>query len=509
MGGFRFLLATVVLCVLSACGGGASGPNGAGHTNSAPLSTDSASGTVTFKGTPLAGVAVTLWNTNWNRIDDTATTDANGNYTFSGLQSHGNVPMDYQIWVTKAGFGFYPSVGGGAKVIRWDHTGQFQGNGLTDIAIYLTVIDYIALPDTSLTGANFIAYDGSNPLVILPATGQLTSYVSGDDGSRRKGVAWPTTRFVNNLNGTVTDNLTGLTWLQNAGCFSPATWAVALTEVNHLATGACGLADGSGAGQWHLPNLNELESLVDVSSSNPALSTGNPFIGVSNGIYWSSTSYFGGQAGSSNAWAIRMSDGRYINDSINNAKTTGNNSVWAVRGGGSGTIKMPWTGQYVTYTSGDDGSVQAGIPPTFQRWIDNGNGTISDTVTGLIWLKKANCIHQPWSDAIVAVNTLASGQCGLTDASTAGSWRMPNRNEMQSLSDRMENNHADFFNATYLNRDGTVFRLPIFASFMVSEYYWTSTTDAANPSEAWTVYSCDYGVFDIAKENAGYTLAVR
>lgn len=73
----------------------------------------------------------------------------------------------------------------------------------------------------------------------------------------------------------------------------------------------------------------------------------------------------------------------------------------------------------------------------------------------------------------------------------------------------MENNHSDFFNAPYLNLDGTVFRLPIFTNFVVSQYYWTSTTDAANTGEAWTVFSCDYGVYDIPKTNLGYTLAVR
>jgi hypothetical protein len=198
-----------------------------------------------------------------------------------------------------------------------------------------------------------------------------------------------------------------------------------------------------------------------------------------------------------------------MNDFGSNVKNVSNNAVWAVKGNGGGTIKLQSTGQYVTFSSGDDGSMQAGVPPTFERWIDNGNGAVTDTVTGLIWLKQADCIHQDWADAIAAVNALASGQCGLTDGSAAGAWRMPNRNELQSLSDRMENNHADFFDHTYLNLDGSVFRPPIFTNFMVSQYYWTSTTDAADTTEAWTVFSCDYGVYDTPKANIGYTLAVR
>jgi Protein of unknown function (DUF1566)/Carboxypeptidase regulatory-like domain len=507
MGHIRLLLAILGLGTLMACGGGSSAPD---PPAASPQPTDSVSGTVTFKGTPVAGATVTAFLTNANSIAQITTTDASGNYHFSGLQATGDVPGEYQFWASKAGYGFYPSVSSGAKVMRADYTGQFTGNGVADIAIYFTVIDYVALPDDSLTGVNFSAYDGSNPLVSLASTGQTTSYASGDDASEGKGVAWPGTRFVDNQDGTVTDNLTGLIWLENAGCFSPTTWSTAVAEVNQLASGACGLSDGSSAGQWRLPNLNELESLVDVSTANPALSAGNPFTNVSNAIYWSSTSYFGGEAGSPNAWAIRFSDGRYMNDFTSNVKASANNAVWAVKGSGSGAVKLQSTGMYVVYAEGDDGSLQSGVPLTFPRWVDNGNGTLTDTVTGLVWLKQANCISGRWSDAITSVKALASGQCGLSDGSAAGSWRMPNRNEMQSLSDRMENNHADFFDQTYTWKvNQTLYQTPIFTNFVSLQYYWTSTTDAADTSEAWTVYSCDFGVYDISKTNLGYTLAVR
>ena len=236
---------------------------------------------------------------------------------------------------------------------------------------------------------------------------------------------------------------------------------------------------------------------------------GHPFTNVSNAVYWSSTSYFGGQGGSPNAWVIRLGDGRYMNDTGSNAKVNASNEVWAVKGNGSGLARLQSTGMYVAYSAGDDGSLQKGIPLTYPRWIDNGNGTVTDSVTGLVWLKKADCIDQPWQAALASVNSLASGQCGLTDGSKAGTWRMPNRSEMQSLSDRMVNNQADFFNSTYLNHDNTIYQSAVFNNFMVSQFYWTSTTNAADISEAWTVYSCDFGVYDIAKSSVGYTLAVR
>ncbi len=509
----RLFLAILFVGILSGCsstGSGIGGGSGGGAVNpSLPPATDSVSGTVTFKGSPLAGVTITAWATNTNSIYQVTTTDAGGNYVISGMTTTGNTPADFHIWAKKPGYGFYPSVGSGAEVIRADHTGQFVGNGVTDIGIYFTVIHYVALPNASLAGANFNAYDGSNPLVALAQTGQRTSYADGDDASTGKGVAWPAVRYTDNQDGTVIDNLTGLTWLKNAGCFAPTVWSAALADVNSLANGVCGLTDGSSAGQWRLPNIDELESVVDPSSSSPALTVGHPFTNVSNAVYWSSTSYFGGQGGSPNAWVIRLGDGRYMNDTGSNAKVNASNEVWAVKGNGSGLARLQSTGMYVAYSAGDDGSLQKGIPLTYPRWIDNGNGTVTDSVTGLVWLKKADCIDQPWQAALASVNSLASGQCGLTDGSKAGTWRMPNRSEMQSLSDRMVNNQADFFNSTYLNHDNTIYQSAVFNNFMVSQFYWTSTTNAADISEAWTVYSCDFGVYDIAKSSVGYTLAVR
>jgi hypothetical protein len=59
-----------------------------------------------------------------------------------------------------------------------------------------------------------------------PQTGQTLCYdtlgviinCSGtaQDGAMQKGVGLPTPRFTDNTNGTITDNLTGLIWLQNA-----------------------------------------------------------------------------------------------------------------------------------------------------------------------------------------------------------------------------------------------------------------------------------------------------
>ena len=507
----QFALTCVVL--LGACGGGG---HSNGNTNPGqPPPTDTVTGTVRYNGTPVAGARVLLFSTNWNVFQQTAITDATGTYSFSGLSTMGNVPADWLIWTMKPGLGFYPSVGSGAAVMRCGQNEFLQGYNTGGGGLDVTAIHFISQPNASLAGADFNAFDQGNAPVTLARTGQVASYAVGDDGDLHTGLAWPASRFTDNQDGTVTDHLTGLIWLKNAATFSPTTFPLALAEVHQLASGASGLTDGSKAGDWRLPNLHELESLVDVSASNPALPAGHPFTNVSGGVYWSSTGYTGITWGNVTAWAIRLSDGRYINDGLTNVEATSTNGVWAVKGAGGGTIKLQATGLWSTYAAGDDGQVQSGIHLTYPRWVDNGNGTTTDTLTGLIWMQQADAINLPWAEALAAVRALHSGQYGLSDGSTVGSWRMPTRNEMQSLADRQQPNHADYFNNTYnfaapyTATLGTLYQAAPFRGFATYQYYWTSTTDAADPTRAWTVFSCDFGVYDTLKTDSGYTLAVR
>ena len=110
----------------------------------------------------------------------------------------------------------------------------------------------------------------------VPKTGQTAYYGTNDDGTLEKGVAWPTPRFTDNGNGTVTDKLTGLVWLKDANCMGFKTWDDALAAANGLADGQCGLADGSKPLDWRLPNVRELASLIDYGNQNPALPGAHP-----------------------------------------------------------------------------------------------------------------------------------------------------------------------------------------------------------------------------------------
>jgi len=160
---------------------------------------------------------------------------------------------------------------------------------------------------------------------VVPRTGQQTSYGDRDDGQLQKGAVWPVPRFTNNNDGTVTDNLTGLVWLQRANVFGQQSWSQALVYCNNLdSTDYAWLSDGSIPGDWRLPNVRELQSLVDYSEASPALPDGHPFDSVvAAGQYWSSSIWVNNL---NSAWQVQMSDG-----GVNRSMRTYTLYVWPVR----------------------------------------------------------------------------------------------------------------------------------------------------------------------------------
>ena len=143
---------------------------------------------------------------------------------------------------------------------------------------------------------------------VLPVTGQKQCYgPDGDirecvdpvqDGPAAGGVSWPAERFLQR-DRSVLDRLTGLEWLRKASLSAePLSWQEALILAGDLNNSDMG-------GGWRLPNINELESLVDCSSFSPALTEGHPFTEVRE-VYWSSTTSFFEPDW---AWALYLSKG--------------------------------------------------------------------------------------------------------------------------------------------------------------------------------------------------------
>ena len=181
-----------------------------------------------------------------------------------------------------------------------------------------------------------------NP-VIVTKTGQTTSYATGDDGDLEKGIDLPSPRFTDNSDGTITDNLTGLIWLQNANCIQThypsfdndvagdsniagdgkVTWQHALDFVAGINSGTYPNCSG-GSSDWRLPNIKELISLLDHSQSYPYLTAGHPFTFVYNEHYWTNSA---DSRYPERAWVVEMALGRIVT----RVKETDNFYVWPVR----------------------------------------------------------------------------------------------------------------------------------------------------------------------------------
>jgi uncharacterized membrane protein len=166
------------------------------------------------------------------------------------------------------------------------------------------------------TGQNE-CWDGNGASIACTGTGQDGEYQAGTSASPR---------YTDNGDGTVTDNLTKLIWLKDADCFGAKNWDNALIASNTLASGSCGLSDGSAAGAWRLPNMNELHSLIDFESFDPALAAGDPFMNVKSDYYWSSTSHV---MAPGFAWYMSLTDGTVSNAGKGNPLIR----VWPVRDG--------------------------------------------------------------------------------------------------------------------------------------------------------------------------------
>jgi hypothetical protein len=149
-------------------------------------------------------------------------------------------------------------------------------------------------------------------------------------------------RLVDCENGTITDNDSGLVWLQNASCLnSDLSWQDAMLTVAGLSSGHCGLTDNSSPGDWRLPTKAEWEAMVaDTKPLNCTpkipndagthcwadMDSGSSFIGVEDGFHWSANSAFNNVTF---AWFVNLFTG-FVGDGEPKSAA---HTVWPVRGG--------------------------------------------------------------------------------------------------------------------------------------------------------------------------------
>jgi hypothetical protein len=118
--------------------------------------------------------------------------------------------------------------------------------------------------------------------------------------------------------------------------------------------------------------------------------------------------------------------------------------------------------------------------------VDNGNGTVTDTETGLIWQKETAPGTYTWQQALTYAQGLVLA--GYTN------WRLPNRNELQTLVD-------------YFRYDPSID--PLLASKTESSVYWSSTTHAYYTDFAWLVHFSNGSIGHGDKSGTYFVRAVR
>lgn len=288
---------------------------------------------------------------------------------------------------------------------------------------------------------------GPDHAVELPETGQTDCYDeegqvpcfdTGQDGDVEAGVAWPSPRFLDPGDGAILDTLTGVRWLKDAGTSTVGPcggglmdWREALDYVACLNE-----IEYSGHSDWRLPNVNQLESLMNAGEGDAAIWLQEQgFTGVHSGQpYWSSTTV---ASLTDHAWIADLSYGESLHWNKSDLAY-----VWPMRSGEEGSLvgAETWkTGQRTSYASGDDGDLREGIDWPVPRFEDNADGTVLDRLTGLLWTKDAYTPGSPtcspamwktWQEALDHVRCLNSNQyLGFSD------WRVPNKKELFSLID--------------------------------------------------------------------------
>jgi hypothetical protein len=230
----------------------------------------------------------------------------------------------------------------------------------------------------------------------------------------------------------------------------------------------------AGYDDWRLPTIKELYSIIDYCTGWPYLDTNYFYfefdpIEDKNSQYWSSTEYVGlTHGGQETAFGVNFATGH-----IKGYPQGMRNFVRCVRG----------------ETYGEN------------AFIDNGDGTVTDNATGLMWQQADDGATRNWEDALAYAESLTLA--GYDD------WRLPNDKELQSIVEYTHSPNAvnpsdlgpaidtNFFSITELPPGTTIYD-PDYG------YFWTSTNAYHSPFEPEYYYAW-YVAFGTASNDVAPT----
>lgn len=262
--------------------------------------------------------------------------------------------------------------------------------------------------------------------------------------------------------------MTGLIWLLDVETTN-YNWTDGISYCEALTTGGY---------EWRMPNFRELRSLVHYGQSiqNTWL-INQGFLDVRAASYY---------CGTPCPWDTSRAIIMYMN---NNpiwsfaSKTDLTANVWPVAISSSSNIAQ--TGHEAVHTSGDDGTYQAGVAPPSTRFVNNGDGTVTDNMTGLMWVQNANAIGTvhtdfdsdgavTWANALSFVSAFNDGTYDCDVTTTYSDWRLPTLNELETLV-----NYGQDETYTWLNDQGF--------SNVESHNYLSGTTRAFDTTYSWGI----------------------
>lgn len=285
---------------------------------------------------------------------------------------------------------------------------------------------------TSTSRLKAYAMAGSSMLAI-PDTSQAsdTTPTRGEDSD----YSLHQQSFTDNHNETITDNVTGLMWQKTDS--GECTWPAAIAAAGSLNTG--------GYKDWRLPTPSELFSLFNHNNSGPALDTAY-FPNNSEGAaeYWWSSDAYG--SSTTNVWCANSGGG-----------LGGKPKRETMSEGGT----LRYHARYVRGAKPTDG----------HNYLNNGDGTVTDLDTSLMWAQVPSA-SLSWENALAYAESLSVA--GYTD------WRLPNIKELQTLTDY-----------TLASATSTTGMLPsinrVLFPAATATAYWSSTSVAGHSAEAWLV----------------------
>lgn len=293
--------------------------------------------------------------------------------------------------------------------------------------------------------------------------------------------------YTNNGDGTITDNVTGLVWQQSADTDGDGDIDATdkLSYDNALAY--CENLSFAGYDDWQLPTIKQLYSLIDFNGKDPSGYEGTDTAGL---VPFIDTDYFDFAYGDTSA-GERIIDSQYASSTlyVDGGLLFGVNFA-------DGRIKgygLSLRGQDKTFAVA---CMRENSSYGVNDFVDNGNGTITDNATSLMWSQDDSGSDAPnglnWEEALAYVEAQnEANYLGYSD------WRLPDVKELQSILDYgrspdTTNSAAidPLFNATPITNEG---------GQLDYDFYWSSTTHAN-----WTNVSGGAGAYVSFGRGLGY-----